>query len=94
MSILITGSGGIIGRHIVEKLRLLYKKSDIVLNALIRKTQIRLIGSNKQSNDLANEMSALLDQIDSKAPPKKNELKERLKKIKNKITDIQNTSEI
>ena len=31
MSILITGSGGIIGRHIVEKLRLLYKKSDIVL---------------------------------------------------------------
>ena len=70
------------------------KKSDIVLNALIRKTQIRLIGSNKQSNDLANEMSALLDQIDSKAPPKKNELKERLKKIKNKITDIQNTSEI
>ena len=70
------------------------KKSDVVLNALIRKTQIRLIGSNKQSNDLANEMSALLDQIDSKAPPKKNELKERLKKIKNKITDIQNTSEI
>jgi hypothetical protein len=39
-------------------------------------------------------MSALLDQIDSKAPPKKHELKERLKKIKNKITDIQNTSEI
>jgi hypothetical protein len=32
--------------------------------------------------------------MDSKAPPKKNELKERLKKIKNKITDIQKSSEV
>ena len=70
------------------------KKSDVVLNAIIRKTQIRLMNSNKQSNDLANDMSALLDQMDSKAPQKKNELKERLKKIKNKITDIQKSSEV
>ncbi len=43
-------------------------KTNVILNALIRKTQIRLMDSNKQSNELANEVSALLDQLDSKAP--------------------------
>ena len=39
-------------------------KSNVVLSALIRKTQIRLLDSNRQSNELANEMSNLLDQFD------------------------------
>ena len=63
-------------------------KSNVVLSALIRKTQIRLIDSNKQSNELANEMSNLLDQFDANNPPKKNVLEERMKKIRTKINDI------
>ena len=66
-------------------------KSNVVLSALIRKTQIRLIDSNKQSNELANEMSNLLDQFDTNNPPKKNVLEERMKKIRTKINDIKTT---
>ena len=68
-------------------------KTNLILNALIRKTQIRLMDSNKQSNELANEVSALLDQLDSKAPPKKNLLEERIKKIRTNINKIQNSTE-
>ena len=66
-------------------------KSNFVLSALIRKTQIRLLDSNRQSNELANEMSNLLDQFDSNNPPKKNVLEERMKKIRTKINQIKNT---
>ena len=66
-------------------------KSNVVLSALIRKTQIRLLDSNRQSNELANEMSNLLDQFDSNNPPKKNVLEERMKKIRTKINQIKNT---
>ena len=68
--------------------------SNVVLNALIRKTQIRLIDSNKQSNELANQISILLDQLDSKSPPKKNLLEERIKKIRANINKMQKISEI
>ena len=68
-------------------------KSNVILSALIRKTQIRLIDSNKQSNELANEISMLLDQLDSKSPPKKNLLEERIKKIRTNINKIQQISE-
>ena len=66
-------------------------KSNVVLSALIRKTQIRLLDSNRQSNELANEMSSLLDQFDSNNPPKKNVLEERMKKIRTKINQIKST---
>ena len=66
-------------------------KSNVVLSALIRKTQIRLLDSNRQSNELANEMSSLLDQFDPNNPPKKNVLEERMKKIRTKINKIKNT---
>ena len=69
------------------------KKTNVILNALIRKTQIRLMDSNKQSNELANEVSALLDQLDSKTPPKKNLLEERIKKLRTNINKIQNSTE-
>lgn len=49
--------------------------------------------SNKQSNELANEVSALLDQLDSKTPPKKNLLEERIKKLRTNINKIQNSTE-
>ena len=68
-------------------------KSNVILSALIRKTQIRLIDSNKQSNELANEILMLLDQLDSKSPPKKNLLEERIKKIRTNINKIQQISE-
>ena len=68
-------------------------KSNVILSALIRKTQIRLIDSNKQSNELANEISILLDQLDSKSPPKKNLIEERIKKIRTNINKIQQISE-
>ena len=68
-------------------------KTNVILNALIRKTQIRLMDSNKQSNELANEVSALLDQLDSKAPDKKNLLEERIKKLRTNINKIQNSTE-
>ena len=68
-------------------------KTNVILNALIRKTQIRLMDSNKQSNELANELSALLDQLDTKTPPKKNLLEERIKKLRTNINKIQNFTE-
>ena len=68
-------------------------KSNVILSALIRKTQIRLIDSNKQSNELANEISMLLDQLDSKSPPNKNLLEERIKKIRTNINKMQQISE-
>ena len=68
-------------------------KTNVILNALIRKTQIRLMDSNKQSNELANEVSALLDQLDSKTPPKNNLLEERIKKLRTNINKIQNSTE-
>ena len=68
-------------------------KTNVILNALIRKTQLRLIDSNRQSNELANEISILLDQLDSKSPPKKNLLEERIKKIRVNINKIQNSIE-
>ena len=67
-------------------------KTNVILNALIRKTQIRLMESNKQSNELANEVSALLDQLDSKTPPKKNLLEETIKKLRTNINKIQNST--
>ena len=68
-------------------------KTNVILNALIRKTQIRLMDSNKQSNELANEVSALLDQLVSKAPAKRNLLEERIKKLRTNINKIQNSTE-
>ena len=66
------------------------KKSNVIMSALIRKTQIRLMDSNRQSNELANETSNLLDQLSSNTPPKKNALEERIKKIRQKVNEIQN----
>ena len=68
-------------------------KTNVILNALIRKTQIRLMDSNKQSNELANELSALLDELDTKVPPKRNLLEERIKKLRTNINKIQNSTE-
>ena len=69
-------------------------KSNVILGALIRKTQIRLMDSNKQSNELANEISSLLDQMDSKSPLKQNELAARLRKVRSNIDKIKQSTEV
>ena len=69
-------------------------KSNVILSALVRKTQLRLMDSNKQSNELANEISLLLDQMDSKSPLKQNELAARLKKVRASIDKIQQLTEV
>ena len=69
-------------------------KSNVIMSALIRKTQIRLMDSNRQSNELANEISSLLDQLSANTPPKKNLLEERIKKIRSKVSEIQSMTNI
>ena len=69
-------------------------KSNVILGALLRKTQIRLIDSNRQSNELAKEISILLNQLSSNNPPKKNALEERIKKIRSNLNKIQQNLEI
>ena len=69
-------------------------KTNVIMSALIRKTQIRLMDSNRQSNELANEISTLLDQLSSNTPPKKNLLEERIKKIRSKVSEIQSMTNI
>ena len=69
-------------------------KSNVIMSALIRKTQIRLMDSNRQSNELANEISTLLDQLSSNTPPKKNLLEERIKKIRSKVSEIQSMTNL
>jgi len=65
------------------------KKNDVVLNALIRKTQIRLIDANKKINQLANEVSELLSSLkgDSKVD---GELSNRISNLRKKISEINN----
>ena len=46
-------------------------KSNVVLSALIRKTQIRLLDSNRQSNELANEMSIYYINLTQITPQRK-----------------------
>ena len=65
------------------------KRNDLVLNALIRKTQIRLIDANKKINQLANEVSELLSSLkgDSKVD---GELSNRISNLRKKISEINN----
>ena len=65
------------------------KKNDVVLNALIRKTQIRLIDANKKINQLANEVSELLSSLkgDSNVD---SELSNRIANLRKKISEINN----
>ncbi len=63
-------------------------KSDVVLNALIRKTQVRLIDANKKTNQLANEISDLLSSMKDQKGGQENELANRIANLKTKITEI------
>ena len=63
------------------------QKNDVVLNALIRKTQVRLMDANSKINQLANEVSELLSSLkgDSKVD---GELSSRITNLRKKISQI------
>ena len=63
------------------------KKNDVILNALIRKTQVRLMDANSKINQLANEVSELLSSLkgDSKLD---GELSSRITNLRKKISQI------
>ena len=65
------------------------KNNDVVLNALIRKTQVRLMDANKKINQLTNEVSELLSSLkgDSKVD---GELSNRISNLRKKISEINN----
>ena len=65
------------------------KDNDVVLNALIRKTQVRLMDANKKINQLANEVSELLSSLkgDSNVD---SELSNRIANLRKKISEINN----
>ncbi len=63
-------------------------KTDVVLNALIRKTQVRLIDANKKTNKLAKEISDLLSSMKDNKGSEQNELANRISNLRTKITEI------
>ena len=65
------------------------KNNDVVLSALIRKTQVRLMDANEKINQLANEVSELLSSLkgDSKVD---GELSNRISNLRKKISEINN----
>ncbi len=77
----------VIAKIIPKEYFLKLKDNDIVLNALIRKTQIRLMEANNKINQLANEVSELLSSLkgDSKID---GELSNRLSNLRKKISEI------
>ena len=62
-------------------------QTDVVLNAIIRKTQVRLIEANKKTNQLAMEVSDLLSSIKGQGDGQ-NELAQRISNLRTKITEI------
>jgi len=84
----------LVAKKIPKSYFLKMNKSNVIMSALIRKTQIRLMDSNRQSNELANEISSLLDQLSANTPPKKNLLEERIKKIRSKVSEIQSMTNL
>tara|TARA_B100001173_G_C15755506_1_gene448688 strand:+ start:134 stop:607 length:474 start_codon:yes stop_codon:yes gene_type:complete len=63
------------------------QQTDVILNAIIRKTQLRLMESNKKSNQLANEVSELLSSIKDHGH-EEDELATRIKKLRKKVSEI------
>tara|TARA_B100001248_G_scaffold146568_1_gene110105 strand:- start:76 stop:549 length:474 start_codon:yes stop_codon:yes gene_type:complete len=63
------------------------KDTDVVLNALIRKTQVRLMDANKKANQLANEVSQLLSSLKGNGNID-GELSNRISILRKKISEI------
>ena len=85
----VAGIGGVTARKIPKGYFDEIRRKDIVMAAIIRKTQLRLISSNDQSNELSNEIeriTAVLERALAGSQPEIGEdIKKRLVALRNKI---------
>ena len=86
----VTGGSGATARKIPKSYFDEIRRKDIVVAALIRKTQLRLMDSNQQSNELSNELdrisAALEEALSNKDAPEIGEdIKQRLISLREKI---------
>ena len=63
-------------------------KGDKALSAILRKTQLRLIDSNKQSQDLASDLDTILKKLESKSL-NLNTIQDHLQLIRKKLASMQ-----
>ena len=63
-------------------------KGDKALSAILRKTQLRLIDSNKQSQDLASDLDSILKKLESKSL-NLNTIQDHLQLIRKKLASMQ-----
>ena len=63
-------------------------RGDKALSAILRKTQLRLIDSNKQSQDLASDLDTILKKLESKSL-NLNTIQDHLKLIRKKLASMQ-----
>jgi CRP-like cAMP-binding protein len=88
----VAGGAGVTARKIPKNYFDEIRRKDIVVAALIRKTQLRLIASNEQSNELSNELerisSALENALSGTERPEIGEdIKQRLILLRKKIDE-------
>jgi CRP-like cAMP-binding protein len=88
----VAGGAGVTARKIPKNYFDEIRRKDIVLAALIRKIELRLIASNEQSNELSNELerisSALEDALSGTEGPEIGEdIKQRLILLRKKIDE-------
>ena len=63
-------------------------RGDKALSAILRKTQLRLIDSNKQSQDLASDLDSILKKLENKSL-NINNIQDHLKLIRKKLASMQ-----
>ena len=63
-------------------------KGDKALSAILRKTQLRLIDSNKQSQDLASDLDTILKKLESKSLDM-GTIQDHLQLIRKKLASMQ-----
>lgn len=86
----VAGGGGATARKIPKNYFDEIRRKDIVVAALIRKTQLRLIDSNEQSNELSNELGRISADLEKAlsnedSPGITEDIKQRLVLLREKI---------
>ena len=86
----IAGGGGATARKIPKSYFDEIRQKDIVVAALIRKTQLRLIDSNEQSNELSNELEQISIALENALSSNESleigeDIKQRLVSLREKI---------
>ena len=86
----VAGAGGVTARKIPKSYFDEIRRKDIVVAALIRKTQLRLIASNEQSNELSRELERISVALENalsetQSPEIGEDIKQRLAQLRQKI---------